>query len=134
MTEAILIGKAITEIAKNDAGLTAAIADRLYPIAAVEGAAKPYVTYQRLSVTPDDCKDGLLDDGAGIGFVVVASDYLTSAHVAQALRRAFTFRRRKAAGMVIDDCALASISEDYVDADGAFIQKLQFNCNIPNLS
>lgn len=54
-----MIGKAIYSILTSNPDFTAIVGNRVYPLVIAQGEPMPAVTYQKISNTPTQCKEGV---------------------------------------------------------------------------
>ena len=84
-----IIEQEIFDKLSADAGVTAIVSDRIFPLPGDLDAVKPYITFQRISTTPSRGLDGNLNF-ARYRFQVasVGTTYLESKELANAVRNA----------------------------------------------
>lgn len=108
----ITTGKAINDLLKAHAPLTAFVGEKIYPIVIPENAIFPVVIYQR-SFENSQTKDGIGNSKSTVTITVLAKDYTPSIDISTACHNALK-----------SEAKLMSGTEDY--ADGIFAQVLIF--------
>ena len=108
----ITTGKAINDLLKAHAPLTALVGTKIYPIVVPENAVFPVVVYQR-NFENQHTKDGLGNSKSTVTITVLSKDYTPSIDISTACHNALKAEAK-----------LISGTEDY--ADGIFAQVLVF--------
>lgn len=87
-----MVEKAIYDILKNDAGLIALQADRVYPVIAPINTSRPYMVFQRMpNQERQDAQVGIAPLCIGqFGITIVADSYFSAKTVAEELRLSFS--------------------------------------------
>lgn len=96
----------------GDAGIAAVINDRLFPIIAPQGVAKPYVTYLRINGAPLTDLDGL--DGGMIIIRLQIDVYAATFEAARALAELIRVRLQTAASSFT---ARTNFDQDFYEDD-----------------
>lgn len=84
----ISIGKHIYARLTASEPLRALIGTRLYPVAADQGTAMPYVTYHRTALATEYTNDGAGVDTVSVSFRIVAGGYQAATEIAEEIRAA----------------------------------------------
>jgi hypothetical protein len=95
-----------------DASIAAAVLDRIYPLTAPQGVAKPYITYQRITGTPTNDLDGL--DGSLIDIRCQIDVYAASFDACRVLSEFVRIRLQTAAASF---AALTNFDQDFFEDD-----------------
>jgi hypothetical protein len=72
---------------------------------------KPYIVYHRMSVTPEDSRDGLAYDIVQVQVDVVCNDYIRCIEIAEQVRSIFEYKNFTYGNMNINCGALLSADE-----------------------
>lgn len=72
---------------------------------------KPYIVYHRMSVTPEDSRDGTAYDVTQVQIDVVTNDYVRSIEIAEQVRAIFEYKNFTFGDMNINCGALVSADE-----------------------
>jgi len=115
----ITTGSKINLILSQNAAVVALVSSRIYPIVLPEGTALPCIVYER-SFTNQNTKDGLAQSDSVVNITILATDYLTTIKIAQAVDVALKGYRDSSVKRLV----LSNGAETY--QEGAFIQNLTY--------
>lgn len=114
----------------GDAGVSALVGARIYPVEAPQGTATPFLVYQHLSasdVDPITALAGGTITRAVISITAVAGEYPTVKSVLAAVRTALRFASGVVAGKRVVSIELDIVGPDLSDADlGVFNQSADY--------
>jgi len=110
----------------GDTALAALVADRIYPLVAPEGTARPFIAFAMISTVPNETH------GAGVGerldesivqFTVVSDDYTGAEDVTNALRAVL----ENGAQPVNGSTEISNIRETYENDTELYVKQLDAN-------
>lgn len=114
----ISIGKHIYARLTASEPLRALIGTRLYPVAADQGTAMPYVTYHRTALATEYTCDGAGVDTVSVSFRIVAGGYQAATEIAEEIRAALEGVRAAYGESEVRDAEVANSVDAYdVDID-----------------
>ena len=120
------IGKAVHAILSNDAGVSALVGNKIFPVVSKEGTTYPFVVYQRIGITPYYTKDGLTGEMCNVSVIIAAASYAESVNIAEAVRGALEGKTISfTGGLSVTAIDLGTADEDFID--DVFVQNLNFN-------
>ena len=121
----IMLGKLIYKLLSNDDWLSQRVTPKkISPLVAKAETTYPFIVYSRTSLRVDYCKDGVLENNVEFQVVAVSDNYVESLEVSNRVRGVLELLRYKDEGIIISECKLSSVSEEYME--DAFIQRLTF--------
>lgn len=98
--------------------LRALIGTRLYPVAADQGTAMPYVTYHRTALATEYTYDGAGTDTVSVSFRIVAGGYQAATDIAEEIRATLEGVRAAYGESEVRDAELVNSVDAYdVDID-----------------
>lgn len=122
----ISIGKHIYARLTASEPLRALIGTRLYPVAADQGTAMPYVTYHRTALATEYTKDGRASDTVSVSFRIVAGGYLPAAEIAEAIRDALENVRGLYGDTEVSEAEVVNSVDAYAPDLDAYVMTLDF--------
>lgn len=97
------IGPAIYSILTSDATIGGYVSTKVYPLAAPQNTAMPYITYQLVSDKPNKNKDRVTSiETLRVQIDVIAKTYENVGQIADAIVNALSFYSGTVAGITID--------------------------------
>jgi hypothetical protein len=121
---AITIGTAIFNILSNDSGVQA-ITKNIYPLILPENTTLPAIIYER-KANIEYSRDGAGINTSTIDITAIATDYIDSVNMAQAIYNALNMYTNQNNGNSIFNIRLESMEESFYEM--AFLQKMTFTC------
>lgn len=125
-----MLAPAIILILADDAALTAAIGDRIYPIIDIPDIPVNNTLsaiYYSVSMFPEDIKNGSAANNHTVSMLIVTSSYLSSWQLSLKLRKALEKKLGIYAGINIRLNRCRSIEDEYeFTPQGMYGQKLSF--------
>jgi hypothetical protein len=123
------VGKYIYSVLSNDAGVSALVGDRIYPVLIAEDAAFPAIEFSVSSVPLDSQKTQVSDHDSEVVTFHLWADalqgadaYSSSCDIDAAVRTAFDFVEGTAGGVTVEHCHFDS-SKDILSEDRRLIGK-----------
>lgn len=130
MTNSIYINKVIYERLTASPFIAQMCPNKVFPLVAEQTTTFPFIVYWRDNVVSDNCKDGMHEDEVTFTVVVVSDNYPLSLELAHEARMCLEAMRIVTQGMVITDCKVTGIEENY--SENAYVQTLSFACIVNN--
>ena len=113
------IGKAISSILRNTAGVSNYVGSRIFPQKIPFGETMPAITYFIIDTTPNNTKNGVSTyDYVVAQISVFAQSYDTCQDLSQKVRTALDYYSGTTRGVVIDKCFFESGSNAFDDSFG----------------
>lgn len=126
MIESLKIGELVYDRLKS------LVSNRCYPIVAENGTNYPFIVYERSSVLPRVCKDGIYEDEVSMSIKVISPTYNESVDIAQDVREQMTFNSLHYPDNDGYTYSSTLTSADEVFQDNVYVQSLYFKININN--
>lgn len=104
--------------------------NRVYPLVADNNVELPFIVYQRIGLSTEYTKDGLLQDNVRMRISVVCDTYTQSLKLAKEIRSRLVQETIEFDEMVIDEARIISAIEEY---NKAYIQTMEFEFTVNNL-
>ena len=120
-------GIGIFSLLSNDAAVTAIASNRIFPVISGKNSDKPFVTYDIITVQPDDTKTGVSKvDAVDVECVCHAETYSAMADLADAVRSALDRQSVTTATVTIDSIQYQSGNVEVTDRPRKFMAVLEF--------
>ena len=104
--------------------------NRVYPLVADNNVETPFIVYQRIGLSTEYTKDGLLQDSVRMRISVVCDTYAQSLKLAKEIRNRLVQETVEFDEMVIDEARIISAIEEY---NNSYIQTMEFEFTVNNL-
>ena len=104
--------------------------NRVYPLVADNNVEIPFIVYQRIGLSTEYTKDGLLQDSVRMRISVVCDTYAQSLKLAKEIRNRLVQETVEFDEMVIDEARIISAIEEY---NSSYIQTMEFEFTVNNL-
>lgn len=120
-----MIESAIYSLLSTNAGLTALVGAKIFPVITTEGTTAPFVVYS-VKTKPSYTHDGRGDDTTTLEVLAYAKKYIDACSIINAVRAAIELKSGTWAGTTINELTIDEITDDiYIDtADTLFIKTL----------
>lgn len=120
-------GIGIFNLLSNDADVSAIVDNRIFPVLSSKNAALPFVTYDTITVQPNDTKTGASKiDDVDIEIVCHSATYQTASDLADAARAALDRSNVTLDGVTIDSIQFQSGNIEVTDTPRKFMVVLEF--------
>lgn len=106
------------------------VGNKVYYVAATQGAVKPYVTCACTAVVSEYTKDGWVRDNAVVAVDVVADSYEQAVEIAEIVREKLEDSAKAYEDWQIEDCRMARSAEGYSMEVDAYIKTMDFEISI----
>lgn len=93
---------------------------------------KPFISWERMSCTPNYTKDGQIVDVVEVGMAIVSDDYEQSINIAERVRNLLEWKSYRDQNIHIPAMEIRQIQEDNVD--DAYVQEILFEFHIETLN
>lgn len=115
MIDTLNIGSFIYDTIKADKQLTdtLGISTNVFPIVAEDGTDYPFVTYRRIGLVSNNCKDGYYEDIVRVEIKAICATYIQSVQVINRIRELFECQHIEYENMTIEDTSIENASENY---------------------
>lgn len=104
--------------------------NRVYPLVADNNVEIPFIVYQRIGLSTEYTKDGLLQDSVRMRISAVCDTYAQSLKLAKEIRNRLVQETVEFDEMVIDEARIISAIEEY---NNSYIQTMEFEFTVNNL-
>ena len=119
----ISIAKHISAVLSANDSVTSKVADRIFPLAAVQECAYPFIVFERTSLSADYDKEGRVEAESYVSIYAVAQSYRESMELGEAVVNALDRLEADYPDFEVEDAIVTGASEDFVDQ--AFVQQIQ---------
>ena len=128
MPNGLLIGKTVYKLLSENQDIKNKVGNKIFPLIANLETTFPFIVYSRNSVVPEYTKGGIVEDIINLEIICVSTSYIESIEIANLVRRTLEMVRYKDDDMIINQCRLLDVAENY--QDDAYTQTLIFEIRI----
>ena len=132
MDTGIQIGKYIKRWLQSDDELVSMVKKSNMVPLLVHPTEKPFISWERMSCTPNYTKDGQIVDVVEVGIAIISDDYEQSINIAERVRNLLEWKSYRDANIHIPAMEIQQIQEDNVD--DAYVKEILFEFHIETLN
>lgn len=106
------------------------VGNKVYYVAAKQGAVKPYITCVRTAVVSEYAKDGWVKDNAVVAVNIVTDGYEQAVEIAEIVREVLEDSTKDYGDWQVVDCRMTRSAEGYSDEVDAYVITMDFDISI----
>lgn len=119
----ISISKHISAVLSANESVSDRVKDRIFPLAAVQECAYPFIVFERTSLNASYDKEGRVEAESYVSLYAVAQSYKESMELGEAIVAALDRLEATYPDFDVVDAIVTGASEDFVDQ--VFVQQIQ---------